>query len=256
MRVPWIGALIILGSVSSYAQTWLPRKAGSTNEVVTRTAYTLSYDDPHEVAAWVGYSLRPEHLRDCVGRSPKFFVDPDLRAGSATPEDYRGSGFDRGHLAPAGDMKWSAAAMRESFYYSNITPQRPGMNRGKWMQLETLVRAWAKSHDEVIVITGPVLNDVTQEIGHSRVAVPAQHFKVLLATKGGVRKAIAFLMGQSPSDRDLITYALPVRAIEQLTGWDFFPHLSRREQDRLEETLAPRAWDYRATFSYSPCRSR
>jgi len=256
MSVPWIGALILLGSISAQAQSWLPRQTGSTNEVVAHTAYTLSYDERHEVAAWVGHALRPEHLRDCVGRSNAFFIDPVLRAGSADGDDYRGSGYDRGHLAPAGDMKWSAAAMKESFYYSNITPQRPAMNRGKWMQLETLVRAWAKTQDEVIVIAGPVLGQLTGAIGPNRVSVPALHFKVLLATRGGVRKAIGFVMDQDPQARDLSAYVLPVRDIERLAGWDFFPHLPRREQDRLETTVDMAAWDFRATFSYAACRSR
>ena len=106
MRVPWIGALILGGALSAHAQTWLPR-GGEAGELLAHTAYTLSYNENHEVANWVAYALRPEHLKDCVGRANNFLPDPELRSGSATKEDYYRTGYDRGHLAPAGDMKWS-----------------------------------------------------------------------------------------------------------------------------------------------------
>lgn len=257
MRVPWIGALLftaIAGITSvAHAQSWLPVKANSDDEVIQRTAFTLGYDERHEVPAWVAYSLRPEHLRDCVGRERNFYTDPDLRSGSATLADYRGSGYDRGHLAPAGDMKWSRQAMRESFFLSNITPQTAAMNRGPWVGLENLVRSWAKKSQETIIVTGPVLTGVTEYIGPSRVAIPHWHFKVLLVSTPQGRKAIGFLMGQMPAHRDLSLYAVSVREIESITGMDFFAHLSRAEQDNLETKFNVADWDFKATFAYSSC---
>ncbi len=252
MRAPWIGALVFI-VFQAHAQVWLPR-GGESGERVTRTAYTLNYNERHEVANWVAYALRPEHLRDCVGRANNFREDPDLRSGSATLEDYAGSGYDRGHLAPAGDMKWSAEAMRESFYLSNITPQTSSMNRGRWSSLEVVVRAWAKGARETIVVTGPILRRRLRQMGPSRVSIPEEHFKVVLVhTRRGARKAIGFIMSQSPSENDLSLYALPVRVVEEQTGLDFFPHLTRAEQEALETDVDLDLWDFRATFAYSAC---
>ena len=253
MRVPRIGALVVLvWTMNVYAQVWLPT-GGNSGELVSHTAYTLSYNDNHEVANWVAYALRPEHLKDCVGRANNFNVDPDLRAGSATREDYYRSGFDRGHLAPAGDMKWNRQVMRESFYLSNITPQTPTMNRGRWVKLETLVRAWAKDSSETVIVTGPVLSNGLPQIGASRVSVPEYHFKAIMVTRGNQREAIAFLMPQNPTQQDLRTYGMPIRQLEQLTGLNFFPHLSSREQKRMEEEVNWSSWNFTATFAYSAC---
>lgn len=252
MRVPWIGALILGASLSAYAQSWLP-SGGVDGEIVSHTAYTLSYNDHHEVANWVAYALRPEHLKDCVGRASNFLNDPDLRAGSASKDDYYRSGYDRGHLAPAGDMKWSRQVMKESFYMSNITPQTPSMNRGRWVKLETLVRAWAKTANETVIVTGPVLSANMPQIGASRVSVPDYHYKVVMVTNGTKREAIAFLMPQHPTFIDLKAYVISVRELEAMTGINFFPHLAVSEQDRMEKNVSWDAWNFKATFAYSAC---
>ena len=252
MRVPWIGALILVWSLSLRAQTWLPQ-GGPPGEIVTHTAYTLSYNSDHLVANWVSHALRPEHLKDCVGRMNGFSPDPDLRSHSASSEDYARSGYDRGHLAPAGDMKWSAQVMKESFYMTNVSPQTPSMNRGRWLSLETLVRAWAKASQEVLVVTGPVLEQDLPQMGPSRVSIPRYHFKVILRTVGNQRQAIGFLMPQAPGPEEVKAFALPVRKIEELTGLDFFPHIPKLEQDSVEKEIAWQLWDFKATFSYSSC---
>lgn len=252
MRVPWIGALLVTWAMTVHAQSWLPR-GGNDGELLAHTAYTLSYNDHHEVANWVAYALRPEHLKDCVGRTNNFYIDPELRSGSATNEDYVRSGYDRGHLAPAGDMKWNQQVMRESFYLSNITPQTPAMNRGRWVKLETLVRAWAKTSQETVIVTGPILKQELRQIGPSRVSVPEYHFKAIMTVKGTTREAIGFLMPQNPKLADLKTYAVSIRALEQLTGLNLFPHLSQREQNRMEQEINWSAWNFEATFAYSAC---
>lgn len=254
MRFPWIGILVLGWVFSTHAQTWLPR-GGAAGELLAHTAYTLSYNDNHELANWVAYSLRPEHLKDCVGRANNFLPDPILRSGSATKDDYYQTGYDRGHLAPAGDMKWSRQVMRESFYFSNITPQTPSMNRGRWVKLETLIRAWAKGASETVIVTGPILKGDLAQIGPSRVSVPDYHFKTILVNRNGKREAIAFLMPQHPKFSDLKSYVISVRELENLTGMDLFPHLTRKEQDRIEKNIAWDFWNFKATFSYSACSS-
>lgn len=243
--------LLLLPSIV-WAQVWLPTER-SPSEIVRHNAITIGYNEWHETAQWVANVLRREHLQDCVGRVTSFKEDPLLSTGSATSDDYKNSGYDRGHLAPAGDMKWSRAAMRESFYMSNVTPQSSAMNRGRWTQLETLVRAWAKEAEETIIFSGPILKEGLPRIGRTGVSVPEEHFKVILSSRKGQRKAIAFLMNKTPSMQGLESYALPVREIERLTGLDFFPHLSHEEQNEIETEIDWDAWNFKSKFDYYPC---
>lgn len=250
MKGHWIGLLMM--TTLAHAQVWIPQEE-NPSDIVQHSAITIGYVENHELPQWVAYALRKEHLRDCFDRGDNFREDPSVRSGTALPTDYRSSGFDRGHIAPAGDMKWSKEAMEESFFMSNITPQSPKMNRGRWAILENLTRAWAKEGDETIVVSGPVLRDNLPRIGATGVSVPDEHFKVLLRSKDGQRSAIAFLMTQNPSANDLQTYALPVRVIEERTGLNFFPHLSQSEQNRVEQSIDWNAWDFKEKFSYFPC---
>lgn len=243
---------LILVSLPSFAQVWLPLEE-TPSEIVNHSAITIGYNEEHEVANWVGYVLRPEHLQNCVERSNNFKEDPLLRTGSGTPEDYKSSGYDRGHLAPAGDMKWSRTAMRETFYMSNISPQTGKMNRGQWAQLEVLVRAWAKDADETIVFTGTILDGKLPRIGRTGISVPNEHYKVLLRSKDGKLDAIGFLMSRNPTGPDIETYALPVRVIERLARVDFFPHLTSAVQDSVESEIDWTQWNFKARFTYDPC---
>ncbi len=247
-----IGLLLLCYVLPAWAQVWLPEEE-FPSDIIQHSAITIGYDEEHEVPRWVAYVLRREHLKDCFDRGDNFKADPQVRTGSALPTDYRQSGYDRGHIAPAGDMKWSKEAMQESFYMSNITPQTPGMNRGRWASLETLVRAWAKQGDETIIISGPVLRDGLPRIGSTGISVPEQHFKALLTIRNGKKSMIAFLMGQNPTEGSLETYALPVKDIEEITGLNLFPHLSSTEQARLESRIEWEQWDFRARFSYDAC---
>ena len=147
---------ILLTSILSFSQQNTKQSSGleiprlKTNEsVVNHFAYTLSYNETCEQANWVAYELTTEETNSTFKRSNKFITDPLVTTGSADNQDYAESGFDKGHLAPAGDMGWSATAMKESFYYSNMSPQLPGFNRGVWKRVEELVRNWAKEYKSI-----------------------------------------------------------------------------------------------------------
>src|SRR5574344_20414 len=140
-------------------------KVEPDDQIVKHSAYTLSYSEPHEQAEWVAYVLTKSHIQKNVDRTDKFMSDYSVTTGSASDNDYKKSGYDRGHLAPAADMAWDAQAMKESFYYSNMSPQLPGFNRGVWKRLEELVRDWAYQYDTLFVTTGPVLSDNLPVIG-------------------------------------------------------------------------------------------
>lgn len=198
--------------------------------LIDYTGFTISYNEEYEQAAWVAYILtRDEVLGGTEDRSENFRVDTLIETNSASPADYARSGYDRGHLAPAADMKWSPSAMSESFLMSNMSPQLPGFNRGVWSRLEAKVRDWAVENDSILVITGPVLGGISDYIGSNRVGVPKAYFKVIADISPPDYKVIAFLLQNQSSSADLFTFAVPVDSVEKVTGYDFFYILPDQE---------------------------
>lgn len=143
------------------------------NEVVIRhTGFSLSYNEKHEQANWVAYELTGPETVKLYERTNKFLLDPKIESGTANDTDYLYSGYDKGHLAPAGDMGWSETTMSESFYYSNMSPQDPAFNRGIWKKLEDLVRVWAVENNSIYIVTGPILQDSLRTLGMNEVSIP------------------------------------------------------------------------------------
>jgi endonuclease G len=224
------------------------------DQVITRTHYSLSYNEQHEVANWVAYPLGHAQIKNCVARADAFRADPLVTTGSATLEDYRGSNFDRGHLLPAGDMRFNREAMRDTFYLSNMTPQPANFNRGRWKSLENLVRAWALKYNDLLVVTGPILENNLPTIGNqNRVSVPVEYYKVILKKKENSYEGIGFLVSVNVPYSDLSLYALTINQIEARSGIDFFPFLNDSQEEQIEEAMNVNAWDFKAKFEYLPC---
>jgi endonuclease G, mitochondrial len=164
--------------------------------------------------------------------------------GSATSEDYYKSGFDRGHLCPAGAMKISQEAMFETFYMSNMSPQKPSFNRGIWKRLEAKVRKWAVKNGKIFVVTGPVFygNNEHVEIGNNGVDIPDAFFKVILDFREPEIKAIAFILPNQKSKKTISTYAVTVNRVEDITGIDFFPELPDYIENELEKQCNYNKW--------------
>jgi len=210
--------------------------ASTSGEIIQRTYFTISYSEEHEQAEWIAYELTRESLElPNVKRTGNFRPDPNVRNGSATPRDYKRSGYDRGHLAPAGDMAFSIEAMSESFYMTNISPQLRKFNGGIWRELEGNVRDWAMQFEKIYVVTGPVLTKgISKKIGPNKVAVPDEFYKVILDFTEPEIKAIAFIIPNKKSDNKLDYYAVSVDQVEEITGIDFFYKLF---DDDLEEGI-------------------
>ena len=149
------------------ANTEIPRlKEKRQEQVIKHEGYTVSYNSEYRIANWVAYELTATEAKSKkTERSNKFVPDPQVKGSTAMNEDYTRSGYDRGHLAPAGDMKWSAKAMRESFYLSNICPQKPKLNRGIWKDLEEQCRLWALDNGSLLIVTGPVITGDMKRLG-------------------------------------------------------------------------------------------
>jgi endonuclease G, mitochondrial len=212
------------------------------SEVIEHTGYTLLYCEPREQASWVAYVLTVERLAGMARRSGNFRADKSVLTGSATPEDYSRTGYDRGHLAPAADMKWSTRAMSESFLMSNMSPMAPEFNRGIWEHLESRVREWAGENGELYIVVGPVFADSTQVIGKDGVAVPRAFFKVILDYRQPDYKGIGFIMPNEASSLSIDTYAVTIDSVEKATGIDFFPALPDTLELSIEGSLLPASW--------------
>lgn len=208
----------------------------SADEIIRHEGYTLRFRDQYKVADWVAYPLLAyETTGDADRKGEPFRPDPDVPTGSAVPADYSRSGYDRGHLAPAGDFKYSQRMMGESFFMSNMTPQAPQFNRGIWKELEDQVRQWAVRDNGLYVITGPILKPGLPTIGkQNEVAVPEQFYKVILYCNAPDIRMIGFLLKNEGSDQPLTAFVVPVDQIEQLSGIDFFPKLPDDIERRLE----------------------
>lgn len=216
--------------------------SSSNRQIIMREHYALSYLEEHEQAEWVAYELTVEEVQGTAERTDDFREDPEVPTGSAALKDYYRSGYDRGHLAPAGDMKFSEEAMSESFYMSNMSPQKPAFNRGIWRELEEEVRELVVENGRLYVVTGPVFGNKSQKIGENGVSIPESYYKVLLDYTEPEVKAIAFLLPNAGSKKDLYDFAATIDSVEQVTGIDFFPALPDLEEDMLESTLNVSVW--------------
>lgn len=219
------------------------------DQIVEHLAYTLDYAEKFEQASWVAYELTAEETNKQFERSSKFFTDPDVKTGSATDSDYKGSGYDRGHLAPAADMSFSEQTMLESFYYSNMSPQNPSFNRGIWKRLEEKVRDWAVLYQSVYIVTGPVLSDgnITPNSG---VAVPNYYYKVILDYHSSHLQGIGFIMRNEGATGDLQSFAVSIDSVERFTGIDFFPRLPDKSENAVESRLCLPCWDWTNSVSH------
>lgn len=216
----------------------------TTGQVIHHEGYSLSYSEPHEQAEWVAYELKKEHLSNSNFKRPYFEIDKAVKTGAADWRNYRNSGYDRGHLCPAGDRKYSKEAHDETFLTSNISPQRNDFNSGIWNRLEQKVRYWASKYDGVFVVTGGVLKGPMETIGQEKVAVPKHFYKVLIDVNTGEPKMIAFLIPHEPSNKPLHEFVVSVDSIEALTGIDFFPELEDDLEDKLEAMSDYKAWSF------------
>lgn len=208
---------------------------GKQGQIIQRTGYTLAYDKKTKTPQWVAWELTKEETNGNHERTDKFLPDPDVEGAQVVTTDYTGSGYDRGHMAPAGDMKWSKKAMEESFYMSNICPQIHHLNTGDWNELEANTRKWARRYGRVYITCGPIYNGNrrTEYIGKNRVKVPDAFFKVILIQSSKKTCALGFYFENEAGQRPLNEYLVSVDYLEQMTGIDFFPALP----DELEHTL-------------------
>lgn len=214
-------------------------------QIVEHTGYTLSYNKNHNTPNWSAWMLTKGKTEGTVERCRKFWADPKIsQLYRVDYFDYKGSGYDRGHMCPAGDMKWSEAAMHDCFYMSNMCPQEHALNNGSWKKLEEACRQWATTEDTIYTICGPVYKGTKHErigINHA-IDVPEGFFKAVLSLRKGNEKAIGFYYDNSDQRQSMQHAAMSVDDLEELTGIDFFHQLDDETENRVESSFSLKEW--------------
>ncbi|MCM1483525.1 MAG: DNA/RNA non-specific endonuclease [Muribaculaceae bacterium] len=237
-------AIIIIGTITEFAKGCSPTSNGMriytaadslmivhmpdsvTSEMAPGyDAMDISFNPRYKVPNYVAWILTRDKANGQVGRENKFYTDVNV-SGCPSPDDYKYSGYDRGHMAPAGDMKWSNESMHESFSMANICPQAKTLNTGAWKNLEEKCRTWAIADSAIIIVCGPIFTTPPEAyIGSSHVAVPSGFFKVVLSPYANPPRGIGFIMPNGRVDGGMQRAAVSIDSVESVTGFDFFTHL-------------------------------
>ncbi len=229
------------GNLSDIVDTdFLPSSTAGT--LVKHNYFILSYSEAHEQAEWVAYELKREHLTQDNRKRPYFIEDPKVKTKSADWRNYKGSGYDRGHLCPAGDRRFSEQAYNETFYTSNISPQDREFNAGVWNRLEQQIRKWCKKYGDLIIITGGVLENGLDEIGEEDVDVPELFYKIVF--RMDEEKVLSFLIPNDPSFEGLDTFLTSIDELEKMTGINFFENQSNAWQQQVEQEVDATGWEF------------
>jgi endonuclease G len=221
----------------------LPKiKSSQPEKIVTHIGYTVSFNTNWKIPNWVAYELTSEEVQGVEPRDSNFLPDPKIKESPST-DDYENSGYDRGHMAPAADMKWSKQAMTESFYTSNICPQNNNLNKGIWKNLEEHIRSVATKYDHIYIACGPIVSLTPKTIAHNTISVPDAFFKVILRQKEDSWSAIGFMMPNQAEHKPLNKYAMSIDDIEIITDIDFFVDLPDSIENKIEATCNLSDWD-------------
>ena len=212
--------------------------------IINHTAMTLCYSEEHEQAKWVAHIITPEVIKGGLGRSNDFRVDSLVPTGTAVKADYWYSGFDRGHLAPSADFRWSRIAMSESYLYSNMAPQRPELNRERWAELEDAMRQYVVDHKEQIyLVTGGVLKKGLPKMGKkNKITIPEYFYKVAIDVVGDTIGGIGFILPNETCENPVMSYAVSIDSVEKLTGINFFPNLDDSIENKIESEFDVNQW--------------
>ena len=232
------GVIALLSLLPTHASYPKIAPESPCDQVIKHGYYKLCYLDKYRLSLWTTHELTPQSIRGNQKRTDNYRLDPRLFSSFEGVEggDYRRSGFDRGHLVPAADMRLNYQAMSESFYMTNMTPQAPGFNRGIWQSLERLCRNLVLNYGAALVITAPVLEEGLGQLKKG-ITIPKMFYKILYWPKKDLMMAF-LLPNQKQSGLEPQDFQVTVDEVEQQTGLDFFAHLPDSLEDQLESRLS------------------
>lgn len=223
-----------------------PKERKDISELILyRHAYICSYNSEKGIPNWVAWHLTSDHVTGPYKREGiKFHEDEDTPRPWVNTYDYNRSGYDRGHMCPSGDNKWSQLAQEQSFLMSNMCPQNHNLNTGDWNEMENQCRKWAKKYGSVDIVCGPIfIGNKHKRIGTHKVMVPEAFFKVVLCREGGKPKAIGFIYRNTEGNRPKDAYVNSVDDVERITGYDFFSQLPDEVEKRVEKEANLSDWN-------------
>ena len=216
----------------------------TTEQILKRTAYTASYNQKTRNPNWVGWVLTAEHTDGPYERKGiKFEEDEEVPAPRARYSDIRESecGYQRGHLCPAADNKWSFKTQKEAFLMTNICPQNGDLNQRDWKYLEQDCREWALKYGKIYIVAGPICNKKRPKtVGENKVAVPDAFFKVVLMVPesgGKDAKAAGFVYDNKEGHHPASHYQKTIDEVERMTHLDFFHQLDDQIENDIESRL-------------------
>lgn len=243
--LPFIGCGNGKDTTSALGHSRYEMVAGADRRTDTLLVYkgmTVSFNREKHVPNWVAWELTGKEADGEAPRASDFLADPNVD-GCANPWDYSYSGYDRGHIAPAGDMKWDPEAMQQSFYMTNICPQVKSLNSGAWKRLEEKCRNWARIDSAIVIVAGPVLTDsLTETIGDTEVIVPERFFKVILSPYADPPRGIGFIMNNGYVEGGMQKAAVSIDSVESVTGYDFFSVLPDSIEEKIESECRFHYW--------------
>lgn len=217
---------------------------GISEQILYRRSYVVSYNKDNRIPNWVAWHLTGEHASGDVKRADAWHEDMDVPEPRASKADYRGSGWTRGHMCPAGDNRWDGDAMYESFLFTNCCPQNANLNSGTWNQIEIACRRWAEAYGDLYIVCGPILFRQEHEtIGANEVVVPEAFFKVIVCLNQGNEKGIGFICRNTDGNRKKDLYVNSIKQVERVTGMTFFPHLPADIADKVKTEADISDWE-------------
>lgn len=222
----------------------IPAPLGDRPEqILRRVGYTLSYNNELRLPNWVAWHLTAAHTTGPYKRAGVAFQeDEDVAEPRVNTYDYQQSGFDRGHMCPSADNRWSEEAQRQCFLMTNICPQLHSLNDGDWKILEEQCRDWAEKYGDLYIVCGPILlKQRHKRIGAHKVTVPEAFFKVVLCMSGSP-KAIGFVYRNQKGRKATSEYVNTVDEVERITGIDFFCALPDSVEKRVERSCDLGEW--------------
>lgn len=218
-------------------------KEGTPEQIKEYTGFTVSFNKDNHTPNYVAWELLGSEVSNDKGRSDKFWQDTEIE-GCPQHSDYTRSGFDRGHMCPAADQKWSEQAMNDCFVMANMCPQVHELNAGAWLTLENKERQWAQRDSAIMIVAGPIYEETNQDrIGNIGVRVPGAFFKAFVAPYLDQPRAIAFVYPNMSAPGNMQNYAMSIDQLEEILGYDLFPALPDDIEDKVEATFSFKEWN-------------
>lgn len=221
----------------------LPAPLNQTSEIILHhKTYIVSYNKERKLSNWVAWQLTGEHTDGPYRRISNFHEEEEVPFPRATLDDYRGSGWSRGHMCPAGDNKWDEKAMFDTFSLVNVCPQNASLNSGLWNSIEMDCRNWARKYGDIYIVCGPIfMNREHESIGKNKIPVPEAFFKVVLCLNGKP-KGLGFIVRNTDGTKKRDLYYNTIDQVERITGLDFFPLLPDELENDVESTIDKNLW--------------